>query len=170
MFWFVATALAWAPTYTRVTVSEFEKMIWQMKAADVNHVSASDYFNTPANPETYFVVREAGEIPTGWNSTFYYVYGTKAEIALLKEQTAIVTDNETSMESFPTGTKFVFARFEAESDQYQLSLFWINIIVWAMIIGGVATALTLWHTDGYAKDPANSLLFVTDGNRLVTGE
>lgn len=169
MFWFVASALAWAPTYTRVSVSEFEKMIWQMKAADVNHVSANQYFSAGGN-QTYFVIREAGEIPTGWNSTFYYVYGTKAEIALLKEQTAVVTDNSTNIESLPAGSNVVFARFEAEANEYQLSVFWINIVVWAMIIGGVVTGLTLWHTDGYAKDPANSLLFVTDGNRLVTGE
>ena len=168
MFWFVASALAWAPTYTRVSAAEFQQLVWKLKSGDKTNVAAAEYFAAPA-AETYFVVREAGEVPTGWNSTFYYVYGTKEEIALLKEQTARVTDSETSMEDIPTG-KFVFARFEAEASEYQQSVFWINIVVWGMILSGVVTGLVLWACDGYAKDPANSLLFVTDGNRLVTGE
>ena len=62
--------MLWA-TYTRVSVSEFRDIVWGIVSTEkMNYVSAASYFAPVAEP-TYFVVREAGEIPTGYGHTFY---------------------------------------------------------------------------------------------------
>ena len=168
MFVLLGSVACFAPTFTHVTVSEFANQIWQQSAGDVTHVSLGKYSDGPAN-ETYYVVRQGGELPTGWNYTYYYVSGTKEEIAILNTSLSVVLDEATNISSLPTAN-VVFLMLKPKASDNQASLFWINIIVWLFLIGGALTALLLWHCDNYAKDPANSLLFVTDGSRIVSGE
>ena len=170
MLLFLASALCFEGAYTRISVSDFLDLVWTISSNGDENVAASDYFKEPENC-TRYLVREKGEAITTHNYTYYYVYGTKKEIALLTKQLEPIVDNETTIEEMHRdGCDISFVILKAEASQYQQSVFWINIVVWAIILAGVLTGLLLWHCDNYAKDPGNSLLFVTDGNRIVTGQ
>ena len=170
MFLLAAACLCFEGAYTRISVSDFLDQVWTISSNGDENVAASDYFKDPENC-TRYLVREKGEAITTHNYTYYYVYGTKKEIALLTKQLEPIVDNETTIEEMHRdGCDISFVILKAEASQYQQSVFWINIVVWAIILAGVLTGLLLWHCDNYAKDPGNSLLFVTDGNRIVTGQ
>ena len=170
MFLLAAACLCFEGAYTRISVTEFLDHVWNINSDEAHNVAATDYFKEPPN-NTCYVIREKGERIITHNYTYYYVYGTKKEIALLTKQFEPLIDNETTIEAMHSeGCEINFVILKAEASEYQQSVFWINIVVWAIILAGVLTGLLLWHCDNYAKDPGNSLLFVTDGNRIVTGQ
>ena len=170
MLLFLASALCFEGAYTRISVTEFLDHVWNISSNGAHNVAAGEYFQDAPN-NTCYVVREKGEAIITHNYTYYYVYGTKKEIALLTKQLEPLVDNETTIEEMHRdGCDISFVILKAEASEYQQSVFWINIVVWAIILAGVLTGLLLWHCDNYAKDPGNSLLFVTDGNRIVTGQ
>jgi hypothetical protein len=161
----------YAPLYTRVTAANFSSILWN---SVTNGTSAA---NLPLNtytsilPNLTYVVRSRGEKLSGWNYTYYYVYGTPAEIAALNATLTPLYNGSALVDPLvhnENNTAFVILQTEASDSQTML--FWANIVVWLLFLGFVAASLIVWHTDNYAKDPANSLLFVTDGNRIVTGE
>jgi len=117
------------------------------------------------NPSMTFVVKESGVPLPDVNVTQYYsVTGTPKEIAVLQ---ALVTPvNATDDDQAP----IYVVRWAKAPSNVQMSTFWVNIVVWIMFIGATLSAFLIWHCDDYGKDPLNSLLFVTDGSRIVNGE
>jgi hypothetical protein len=112
------------------------------------------------------VFREAGDGETGVN--FWQVYGRPKQIAELKAAfDPVLTNASIANESF---SDYAFVVFKSEADWYDLSTFWVTIVVVIIFLSFVIAAFVVWHCDDYSKDPQNSLLFVTEGNRIVTGE
>ena len=170
MFLFFGMSLCFQGAFTRISAGDFREMLWNMSSEEATNQDASTYFSAEI-PKECFVVREKGEMITTHNYTYYYVYGTKAEIALLTKQIELITDNETTIEEMrDQGCNITFVIPKAEASEYQISVFWITLIVCIIGVAGLLTGFLLWHCDDYSKDPANSLLFVTDGNRIVTGQ
>jgi len=168
MWLLLGATWALAPNYTRITVPAFLENVWKSGGAEGPNANATEYFERKGL--TYYVQRTAGEVPTGWNTTFYYVYGTKEEIAALKATADPVIDANMSIADATTKGTVLFVIFKEVSSLDQLSIFWINVVAWLIILAALLTGFTLWAKDDYAKNPANSLLFVTDGNRIATGE
>jgi hypothetical protein len=154
-----------APAYTTISASDFSSLVWNLNGSA--NFGAASYVN---RENFSFVVREPGEPTTGYNHTFYRVIGTPAEIAGVDAAAIRIYDDSTDIANWTTDTPYAFIVFVKQPSFDQMSTFWVTLIV--VIVGLVffLGSLLIWGTDEYAKDPVNSLLFVTDGNRLVTGE
>ena len=116
----------------------------------------------------YFIVREQGDITTGDNYTFYDVSGTKEEMAAFIAAAKMMPNINKEIKDL-TGKEIVFVQFTNEATYKQEAVFWVVIVTFIIFIGGVLSSLILWHTDRYDLDTANSLLFVTEGNTIVSG-
>lgn len=116
----------------------------------------------------YFIVREQGDTATGDNYTFYDVSGTKEEMAAFIAAAKMMPNISNEIKNL-TGKEIVFVQFTNEATYKQEAVFWVVIVTFIIFIGGVLSSLILWHTDRYDLDPANSLLFVTEGNTIVSG-
>jgi hypothetical protein len=152
-----------APTYIPISAKDFLSLVWGLN--QTANFSPDDYINQPA---ASYIVREAGEPTTGYNETFYRVSGTPAEVAQLSSFVTPIYDTDTNISDLTP--PYAFVVLVKEPSFNQMSTFWVTVIV--VIVGLVffIGSLLIWGTDEYAKDPVNSLLFVTDGNRIVTGE
>jgi hypothetical protein len=175
---FLATLGSAAPnpltprSYDRRTAASFSQLLWDVTSGNsTGHVNLTQYLaqNVTLLNSTY-VVRDKGDKITIGTSKYYYVYGTPEEIAALNATLKPIYRNSTVFPIVAPSDTNVFVILKVEASNSQTMLFWVNIVVWILFLGFVISAITLWHSDNYAKDPANSLLFVTDGNRLVTGE
>jgi hypothetical protein len=181
----LGSSQTWAANYTRRTAAEFSKGLWANISLDNYNpdkdspappasLSLDDYNADSDRVSKYcYVVRSAGEPTSGWNYTYFYVTGTKQEIAELNASIASIFNNREEIgdcEKENGSAPVAFVILKAEASEAQVMTFWVNIVVWVIFIGFALAAFLLWHSDNYAKDPLYSLLFVTDGNRLVTGE
>jgi hypothetical protein len=170
----LGSSATFAPNYTRTTVAAFSTALW----ANISNTPAAsltlDQYQSgtgAAVPGYCYVVRSDGEPTSGWNYTYYYVTGTKAEIAALNASiTPILNATEEIRDCVNRNASVAFVILKSVASEDQTMTFWVNIVVWILFIGFAVSAFLIWHTDNYPKDPRNSLLFVTDGNRLVTGE
>ena len=52
----------------------------------------------------------------------------------------------------------------------EMSNFWIILIVILLGISFLSFGFYIWATDDYPNDPQNSLIFATDGQKLVKGD
>ena len=73
------------------------------------------------------------------------------------------------IEKINGSNKVIFVQFTREASYKQEAVFWVVIVTLIIFIGFVVSSLTIWHLDRYDLDPANSLLFVTEGNSIVAG-
>jgi hypothetical protein len=168
MLWLLsAFAVCDVPTYTRINASSFLDLIWRSNGDSSANVPADAYSHDNG---TFFVVRAPGDTNTGSNYTFYYVAGTPQEIAAVKAVLPAPVVNLTIENATAAGAKVYFVLFANEPSFNQLSTFWVSLVVVILGLVFAIGSIVIWGTDNYAKDPANSLLFVTDGNRIVTGE
>jgi hypothetical protein len=167
----LAALCAWYEAlYKTISVSDFASIIWKdaIDNGTALNVQLADYLGFAA--KGYFVIPDAGDnIPFSHNYTYYRITGTPKEIAEARKlANPIQGPNGTA--PLPEGRKVYIVRFVKEASYTQLSTFWVTLVISLLVVGAMLTAFLLWHCDPYAKDPANSLLFVTDGNRIVTGE
>lgn len=155
------------PHYLNVDVNSFLRDIVNNTFGEVQpSMSLSDYINKFEDPGDYqYVFREKGDIETGQNRIFYRVIGTPAEIEKLN---AFVSYAQLPVNA--STDKTIFVMLTKRADYYQLSTFWVTIICVIIFLAAAITAYTLWHCDRYDLDPNNSLLFVTEGSRIVNGE
>ena len=93
MFLLAAACLCFEGAYTRISVTEFLDHVWNINSDEAHNVAATDYFKEPPN-NTCYVIREKGERIITHNYTYYYVYGTKKEIALLTKQFEPLAEGE----------------------------------------------------------------------------
>jgi hypothetical protein len=167
LFLFVAGVLCHAPRYERINVSQF-----RLRLQVFNGSTTIDEYKKEEKEKPYLIFRDPGDMenmgPETENLSIYWeVYGQPKEIEALKAN-FLHEEGHTVNTSHPLDYRFVVLKSEA--DWHQLSTFWVTLIVFLIFIGFAASALILWHCDKYSKDPQNSLLFVTEGNRIVTGE
>lgn len=117
-----------------------------------------------------FVLRETGDIESGDGYTFYDVSGTKEQLAAFQASAQYMQKyDDTLNTSFNNSHEVIFVQFTREATYAQEAVFWVVIVTFVIFIGFVLSSLILWHTDRYDLDPANSLLFVTEGNTIVSG-
>jgi hypothetical protein len=159
--------------YSKISVSDFNSKIWEDAAnTSASNVLVNDYVDASRNG--CFVVRDPGEnIPYNSSYLYYHVVGTPKEIAEAKMLANATSGWKWTKLDHPDSHRcgnISIVRFDSEASYIQLSTFWISLIPSLLVVGAMLTAFLLWHFDPYAKDPVNSLLFVTDGNRIVTGE
>ena len=158
-----------APSYTTISVSEFYQNQFQLNTqSNTSYALNSSLYN---ESKTVYVIRETGEREDGSNYTFYKVTGTTQELAELKAALNLITDPTSNISDYvDQGYTINFLVLEKEASFSQMSTFWVNIVVWIIFIAAALSGYLIWHFDNYSKDPRNSLLFVTEGNRIVTGE
>jgi hypothetical protein len=167
----LAALCAWyEPLYKTISVSDFASIIWKDatgNGTDLN-VQLTEYLG--AAPRGYFVIPDAGDnIPFNHNYSYYRITGTPKEIAEARNLANPIHEPNGTV-PLPKDRTVYVVRFVKEASYTQLSTFWVTLVISLLVVGAMLTAFLLWHCDPYAKDPANSLLFVTDGNRIVTGE
>lgn len=168
LFLFVSLTLSKnAPSYTTITASKFMQMQFEINSGknDTYSVKADSY---NVNNDHHYVLRDKGDNETGIDYTFYRILGTAEEIAILKSNFQMINDSETNISDLTGNISFIV--LEKSASYYQMSTFWVNIVVWIIFIAFALGGYLIWHCDDYSKDPNNSLLFVTEGNRIVSGE
>lgn len=155
------------PHYINIDVDRFLLDIVNNTFGEQNpSMSLKNYIGTFDKPGEYqYVFREKGNIETGQNRIFYRVIGTPAEIEKLNAFVAYATVSVNVSDD-----KTIFVMLTKRANYYQLSTFWVTIICIIIFLAAAITAYTLWHCDRYDLDPNNSLLFVTEGSRIVNGE
>lgn len=130
------------------------------KASEINY----------ENCKLTFVVREIGDNETGDGYQFYDVSGTKEQLAAFKASAQYMTRiDDKNISDINDSKEIVFVQFTNEATYAQEAVFWVVIVTFVIFIGFVLSSLIIWHTDRYDLDPANSLLFVTEGNTIVSG-
>ncbi|KAH0792563.1 hypothetical protein GPJ56_003548 [Histomonas meleagridis] len=165
---FLYLASLTAPKYITISVSDFYQMEYEMNTQGTSYAVEPSNYNIN---KTVYVMRESGEREDGSNYTSYKVTGTTQELAELRASLNLISDPISNISDYTQQgytVKFIF--LEKAASFSQMSTFWVNIVVWIIFIAAALSGYLIWHFDNYSKDPRNSLLFVTEGNRIVTGE
>ncbi|KAH0791633.1 hypothetical protein GPJ56_004480 [Histomonas meleagridis] len=143
-------------------------MQYQMNTQSQQYAVETSSYNIN---KTVYVMRDSGEREDGSNYTFYKVTGTTQELAELRASLNSIVDPVSNISQYADqGYTVKFFFLEKAASFSQMSTFWVNIVVWIIFIAAALSGYLIWHFDNYSKDPKNSLLFVTEGNRIVTGE
>ncbi|OHT12542.1 hypothetical protein TRFO_17592 [Tritrichomonas foetus] len=156
------------PKYTTVSVANaYEFMYSTNNWTDT--ITAEQYSKVP---NSYFILRQPGDLDDGFGADgFFEITGTPQEIAEFRANAAVMTQvtNKTFQQLKSEGSSVYVVELKKSATYAQAATFWVTIVFFIIFIGGVASGLLIWHYDRYDLDPANSLLFVTEGNLIVSG-
>ena len=140
------------------TVSEFEQMVARDSLNGKNSLSLSDYLK----PGKRYILASLDK----QNSDVIVVRGSESEISYL--QRAYITEAASSEDSQETQLVALEAD-PTQSDDMKVAEFWDILIIAIVFVGAAVFSYLFWHCDKYDQDPQNSLLFATEGTRIVSG-
>lgn len=156
------------PNIESISIEKLYEIMYEPFGLNGTNPTPASKTTTPSE-KIYFVIRQRGDVESGEGYKFYNVKGTKEQIAALR---ASNENNELSDENVTTlneTNRVIFIELTNEATYAQEAVFWVVIVTFVIFIGFVLSSLIIWHTDRYDLDPANSLLFVTEGNTIVSG-
>ena len=174
MFLFIIASVFSVTQPPNIVVRSTTELLDEMyqNALGETSIRANDYVKDLPQ-ERYYVLRQIGDREGGTGYTYYDVQGTPQEIAETKSMLKdMQTRNDTLSDILASNVpreNIVFVQFTNKASYYQVAVFWVVIVSFIIFIGGVASGLLIWHFDRYDLDPDNALLFVTEGNSIVTG-
>ncbi len=153
-------------TFQKVNVAQMMDIITQgLFGGNAKNVELDTVKANLANPIS-LIRRESFESVYVEEKQYYEVVDTPEKINKFEEYYDNCAEyiNQTQFnESYIEGTeKFYYVRLTKSADYYQLSTFWVTMIVCLLTVATIITATLLWHCDHYDKDPANALLFVQE--------
>lgn len=167
-FFLFSIAFAAPPNIEKISVSEMYKIMYEpyeLNASEPRTAAACQN----VKPNITFILRDHGDTTSGSGFKFYNVAGTPEEIAQFTAAAQYMKQINDPIESINGTNLVIFVQFTREASYKQEAVFWVVIVTLIIFIGFVVSSLTIWHLDRYDLDPANSLLFVTEGNSIVAG-
>lgn len=169
LLFFTTSILSAQPTIQSIPISQLYEIMY--KDSNLTSVqTVDDFISATINKPTYFVYREQGDTIVGDNFTWYDAYGTPQEVNDFMTVAQGTPQQEgKSVRELAENGNVIFIRITKSATYAQEAVFWVVIVFFIIFIGGVTSSLLIWHLDRYDLDPANSLLYVTEGNLIVSG-
>lgn len=146
---------------TTLTVGEFYQFAVKEALGEKKSLSPKDYAD--AFPKFVVIQTADGPYPSRYKTV--KVIGEPTEIENIKQ---LVSTNHTAPDENLIYVSFHKQRKEATYSQQ--GLLFIPIIAIVILLAAALYAIIMWLRDDYAHDPANSLLFVTEGSRIISGQ
>lgn len=168
-FFLFSIAFAAPPNIEKISVSEMYKIMYEPYELNASTPTTAQECIQKIKENIAFILRDHGDTTSGSGYKFYNVAGTPEEIAQFTAAAQLMNPINDPIEKINGSNKVIFVQFTREASYKQEAVFWVVIVTLIIFIGFVVSSLTIWHLDRYDLDPANSLLFVTEGNSIVAG-
>lgn len=97
----------------------------------------------------------------------YQVHANWKQIDYFKEWSKNITIEDFSQCDVSYHVEFI-SKWKVAS-YGEMSTFWVSLVTMLIFVFAVIISIGIWTCDHYENDPANSLMFATEGQKLATG-